>query len=110
MTLTAIRVFAVVLRLVQKVLRGIHSENQNHKRPNRHDRGYPSPPPGVLQTFRNRVRVARAERARMVCHVRYESALEGLIRASSGITFHYPIVCADTVMNWDGMVHLRCIG
>lgn len=85
--------------LFQKVSERIRGRNQTHKRPFVYCRGYPSPPPGVLQAFRNRVRVARAERARMVCHVRYESALEGLIRASSGITFHYPIVRVDTVMN-----------
>ena len=37
------------------------------------------PAPGVLQTVQNRVRAARAERVRMVCHVRYESVLEGLL-------------------------------
>ena len=52
------------------------------------------PAPGVFQPSCNRVCVARAERARMVCRVRYESALDGLLWASSGITFHYRIVCA----------------
>ena len=42
--------------------------------------GVPFPAPGCVQAFRNRVRVARAERARMVCRVRYERVLEGLIR------------------------------
>ena len=85
--------------LFQKALERIRRQNQNHKRPNLFCRGYPSPPPGVLQTFRNRVRVARVARVRMVCRVRYERVLEGLLWASSGITFHYPIVCVDTVMN-----------
>ena len=40
------------------------------------------------------MRVARVARVRMVCRVRYESVLEGLLWASSGIT-----VC-------DGMVHM----
>ncbi len=40
----------------------------------------------------------------MVCRVRYESALEGLIRASSGITVCGPIVVVDTVTIGDGMV------
>lgn len=42
--------------------------------------GVPFPAPGVLQTFHNRVRVARVARVRMVCRVRYESVLEGLLR------------------------------
>lgn len=45
------------------------------------------------------MRVARVARVCMVCHVRYESALARLLWASSGITFHYPIVCVGTVMN-----------
>ena len=43
--------FGMVLRRFQKVLRGIHSENQNHKRPNLFWRGYPSPPPGVSVAY-----------------------------------------------------------
>ena len=39
--------------------------------------GVPFPAPGVLQTFHNRVRVARAVRVRMVCHVWCVLALEG---------------------------------
>ena len=39
--------------------------------------GVPFPAPGCVQTFRNRVRVARAERARMVCHVWCVRALDG---------------------------------
>lgn len=66
--------------LFQKGSERIRGQNQNPMRPNRFCRGYPSPPPGVLQTFRNRVRVARVARVRVVCRVRYESVLEGLIR------------------------------
>ena len=71
--------------------------------------GVPFPAPGVLQTFRNRVRVARAERACVVCRVRYERALEGLLWASSGIPACDPIVVVGTVTICDGMVHLRCV-
>lgn len=38
--------------------------------------GVPFPAPGVLQTLRNRVRVARAEHVRMVCHVWCVRALD----------------------------------
>lgn len=69
-TLTADWDSVGLLRRFQKVSEHIQPENQNPKRPNRHDRGYPSPPPGVLQPARNRVRVARAECARMECRVR----------------------------------------
>lgn len=79
-TPTLARVFVNMSRLVQKVSGGIRCQNQKPKRPFVFCRGYPSPPPGVLQTFRNRVRVARAERVRVVCRVRYERVLEGLIR------------------------------
>ena len=97
-------------RLLQKVSGGIHSQNQNHQRPNRFCRGYPSPPPGVLQTFRNRVRVARVARVRMVCRVRYERVLARLLWASSGITARGPS-CAwccmrcvwDSISNADGI-------
>ena len=77
-------------RLFQKVPEHIRPENQNHKRPNRFCRGYPSPPPGCVQTVQNRVRVARVARACVVCRVRYERALEGLLWASSGITVRDP--------------------
>lgn len=39
--------------------------------------GVPFPTPGVLQTLRNGVRVARVERARMACHVWCVRALDG---------------------------------
>ena len=53
----------------------------------------------MLQAFRNRVRVSRVERARMVCHVWCVRALDGLLWASSGITARDLIVGVDTVMN-----------
>ncbi len=92
-TPTAIRVFGRVLHLFQKVHEGIHGGNQNPQRPFVYCRGYPSPPPGVLQTFRNRVRVARVARVRVVCRVRYERVLERRLRAFSGITVCDFIVC-----------------
>ena len=64
------------------------------------------PAPGVFQPSCNRVCVARAERARMVCRVRYESALARLLWASSGITVCDPIVVVGTVTICDGMVHM----
>ena len=56
------------------------------------------------------MRVSRAERACVVCRVRYERVLEGLLWASSGITVCDPIVVVGAVTICDGMVHLRCIG
>lgn len=52
MTLTAIRVFAVVLHLFQKVPEHINGQNQNPQRPNVFGRGYPSPPPVASRRFR----------------------------------------------------------
>ena len=45
-----------------------------------------------------------------VCRVWYESALDGLLWAFSGIPACDPIVVVGTVTICDGMVHLRCIG
>ena len=56
------------------------------------------------------MRVARVARVRVVCRVRYERVLEGLLWASSGIPACDPIVVVGTVTICDGMVHLRCIG
>lgn len=62
--------------------------------------GVPSPAPGVLQTFRNRVRVARAERARMVCRVWCVRALDGRLSVLVWHNGSWP--------HRDGMVHLGC--
>ena len=68
------------------------------------------PRPLCFQTVQNRVRVARAEHVRMVCHVLWLRALDGCLRAFSGIPACDPIVVVGTVTICDGMVHLRCIG
>ena len=52
------------------------------------------------------MRVARAERACMVCHVLCVRALDGRLRASSDITACDPIVGVGTVTVCDGMVHM----
>ncbi len=52
------------------------------------------------------MRVARVARVRVVCRVRYERVLEGLLWASSGITVCDPIVVVGTVTVCDGMVHM----
>ena len=47
-TPTLARVFGNMSHRFQKVSERIRCQNQTHQRPNRHDTGYPSPPPCVL--------------------------------------------------------------
>ena len=55
--------------------------------------GVPFPTPGVLQTLRNGVRVARVERARMVCRVWCVRALDGRLSVLVWHNSSWPIVC-----------------